>query len=117
MIGNQVLMLMERELDKEFKFEEKCRELCLKMAYTMKIMAEYIKELERYPRDNVEAVETAYVLKRVQQRDMEKVTCLQIMMNQSHLGVHEKLLFVQNLKDEMLGFGLKGCLESGLWLV
>ncbi|GKB85041.1 hypothetical protein Tco_0957313 [Tanacetum coccineum] len=53
-------------------------------------------------RDNIEAVEIACVLKRVQQRDMEKVTRLQIMMNQSHLGVREKLLFVQNLKDGVL---------------
>ncbi|GKG23362.1 hypothetical protein Tco_0391398, partial [Tanacetum coccineum] len=44
------------------------------MADTMKNRAEYIEELERYPRlrDNVEAVKIARMLKHVQQRHMEK---------------------------------------------
>ncbi|GKC02921.1 hypothetical protein Tco_0994531 [Tanacetum coccineum] len=44
----------------------------------MEMEAEVIEELERFPwlRDNLEAVETARVLKRVQQRDIEKVTRL-----------------------------------------
>ncbi|GKF27099.1 hypothetical protein Tco_0082993 [Tanacetum coccineum] len=77
MMVDQVLVLMEREIHKKLKLEEKFRELCSEMADTMKDIAEY--------------------------RDMEKVTRLQIMMNQSHLGVREKLLFVQNLKDGVLG--------------
>ncbi|GJX92878.1 hypothetical protein Tco_0347464 [Tanacetum coccineum] len=42
-------------------------------------VAEYIEELERYPRlrDNVEAVKIARMLKHVQQRHMEKDTDIQ----------------------------------------
>nr|GEV31356.1 KAT8 regulatory NSL complex subunit 3-like [Tanacetum cinerariifolium] len=57
-------------------------------------------------RDNLEAAKTARVLKRVRQRDMEKVTHLQIMMNQSHLGAREKLLFGGKLKDGLLDITL-----------
>ncbi|GKE41670.1 hypothetical protein Tco_1468954, partial [Tanacetum coccineum] len=108
MIVDQVLMLMEREIDKELKLEEKFRDLCSEMASTVKNKVVYIEDLERYPwlQDNVEATETARVLKYAQKRNMEKVTGLQIMMDQSLLGVHEKLIFVQKLKDGMLGYGL-----------
>ncbi|GJU80417.1 putative reverse transcriptase domain-containing protein [Tanacetum coccineum] len=80
-------------------------ELCLEMADTVKDKAEYIEGLKRYPRlrDNVKAVETACMLKCVQHRDMLKVTRLQIMMNQYNIVVREKLLFVQKLKDGVIG--------------
>nr|GEV36738.1 hypothetical protein [Tanacetum cinerariifolium] len=81
------------------------------MANTVKNRAEYIEEMERYPRlrTNVEAVEIARVLKHAQKRDMEKAIRLQIMMDRSHLGVHVMLIFVQKLKDVMLGV-----LQSGI---
>ncbi|GKB92996.1 hypothetical protein Tco_0979133 [Tanacetum coccineum] len=80
MMADQVLVLMEKEIDKELKFEEKFRNLCSEMADTVKNRAEYIEELES---------------------DMEKAACLQIMMDQSHLGVREMLISVQKLKDGM----------------
>nr|GEV81601.1 hypothetical protein [Tanacetum cinerariifolium] len=46
MMGDQVLVLIENELDKEFKFEEKFRELSSEMVDAMKNRAEYIEELE-----------------------------------------------------------------------
>nr|GEX72716.1 putative LRR receptor-like protein kinase [Tanacetum cinerariifolium] len=74
MMVDQVLVLMEKEIDKELKLGVKLRDLCLEQANTVKNRAKYIEELERYPRllDNVEAVKTARVLKHVQQKDMEK---------------------------------------------
>ncbi|GJS60389.1 inorganic pyrophosphatase 2-like protein [Tanacetum coccineum] len=90
---------------KELKLEEKFRDLFSEIASTVKNKAEYIEDLERYPwlRDNVEATDTARVLKHAQKRNMEKVTSLEIMMDQSRLGVREKLILVQKLKDGMLG--------------
>nr|GEW47981.1 hypothetical protein [Tanacetum cinerariifolium] len=74
MMANQVLVLMEKEIDKELKLRVKHRDLYLEQGNTVKKRAKYIEELERYPRllDNVEAVKTTRVLKHVQQRDMEK---------------------------------------------
>ncbi|GJZ49159.1 hypothetical protein Tco_0603349 [Tanacetum coccineum] len=116
MMADQVLVLMEKEIDKELKFEEKFKNLCSEMADTVKNRAEYIEEMEMCQRlwANVEAVETARVLKHAQKRDIEKVIRLQIMMDQSHLSVHEMLIFVQKLKDVMLGneYQTKGQKES-----
>ncbi|GKG39788.1 hypothetical protein Tco_0463933, partial [Tanacetum coccineum] len=39
----------------------------------------------------------------VQHGDMEKVTCLQVMVNEAHLGVCEKLLFDVKMKEGLLG--------------
>ncbi|GJY77900.1 hypothetical protein Tco_0483701 [Tanacetum coccineum] len=74
MMFDQMLLLIEKEIDKELTFEEKFRNLCSKMEDIVKNRAEYIEELERYPwlRDNVDNVETARVLKHSQNRDMEK---------------------------------------------
>lgn len=71
----------------------------------MKDRSEVIEELKKFPhlRANFEAAATARVLKRVQKRDLETVTCLQIMVNQSHLGMREKLLHATNLKDGIVG--------------
>nr|GFA18279.1 hypothetical protein [Tanacetum cinerariifolium] len=104
MMANQVLVLMEKEIDNELKFEKKFKNLCLEMADTVKNKAKYIEELERYPwlQANVEAVETACMLKHAQNKDMEKVTHLQIMMDQSHLDVRKMIIVVQKLKDGML---------------
>nr|GEX80070.1 hypothetical protein [Tanacetum cinerariifolium] len=68
MMADQVLVFMERKVDKDLKFDEKCREFCLNIADIVKDMTEVIGELERFSRlnDNLEAVETARVLKRVQ---------------------------------------------------
>ncbi|GKC26300.1 hypothetical protein Tco_1033594 [Tanacetum coccineum] len=72
MMADQVLVLIEKEIEKEKKFEKKFKNLCSEMADT-----------------------------HAQNRDMEKVTHLQIMMDQSHLDVREMLIFVQKLKDGM----------------
>nr|GEY20493.1 hypothetical protein [Tanacetum cinerariifolium] len=63
MMADQVLVLMEKEIDKELKFEEKFSDICFEMADTLIDMAEFIEELERFPRlhDNVEVVETDHV--------------------------------------------------------
>ncbi|GJT71132.1 hypothetical protein Tco_1030418 [Tanacetum coccineum] len=68
MMADQVLVFMEREVYKDLKFEEKFREFCLEIADTVKDMTKVIGELERFPRlrENLEAVETTRVLKRVQ---------------------------------------------------
>ncbi|GJY69343.1 ribonuclease H-like domain-containing protein [Tanacetum coccineum] len=75
MMAYQVLVLMEREVDKDLKFVEKFRELCLEVANTMKVKAEVIDDLERFTHlhDNLEVVEIVRMLRRVQPRDMEKV--------------------------------------------
>nr|GEV71344.1 hypothetical protein [Tanacetum cinerariifolium] len=86
-------------------FVQNLNDEMLEMADTFKNRAEYIEELERYPRlrANVESVKTARVLKHTQKRDMEKVIRLQIMMDQSYFGGREMIFFVQKLNDEMLG--------------
>ncbi|GKE46919.1 hypothetical protein Tco_1478177 [Tanacetum coccineum] len=105
MMADQVLVLMEKEIDNELNLEEKFRDLCSEMMDIVKNVIEYIEELKRYLRlrDNVEAVETVRVLKHAPKKDMEKVTRLQIMMDQSHLGMRENLIFVKKLKDGILG--------------
>nr|GEU45884.1 hypothetical protein [Tanacetum cinerariifolium] len=56
---DQVLVLMEREIDKELKLKQKFRDICSEMAGMVKNWAEHIEELARYPwlRDNIECVE------------------------------------------------------------
>ncbi|GKB42867.1 hypothetical protein Tco_0887809 [Tanacetum coccineum] len=80
MMNDQVLMLMKRKVDKDLKFEDKFKELCLEVA-------DIVKDKQRC----------------VQHGDMEKVTCLQVMVNEAHLGVCEKLLFVVKMKEGLLG--------------
>ncbi|GJU32436.1 hypothetical protein Tco_1176025 [Tanacetum coccineum] len=65
MMVDQVLVLTEKEIDKELKLEVKFRDLCSELANAVKNKAKYIEKLKRYPRllDNVEAVKTACVLK------------------------------------------------------
>ncbi|GKD43056.1 hypothetical protein Tco_1267701 [Tanacetum coccineum] len=68
MMADQVLVFMEREVDKDLKFKEKFREFCLEIADTVKDMTKVIGELERFSRlrENLEDVETTRVLKRAQ---------------------------------------------------
>ncbi|GKE08300.1 hypothetical protein Tco_1411851 [Tanacetum coccineum] len=68
-----MLLLMGRQMDTELKLDEKFRELF------------------------------ARLLRRGQKRDFDKMTCVQIMVNESHLGVREKHTFVSNMNLGTLG--------------
>nr|GEX72280.1 hypothetical protein [Tanacetum cinerariifolium] len=95
-----MILLIEREVDNDLKLENKFSELREEVA-AVKERGEVIKKLER-SRGNLVAVEIVRVLNRVQKRDLEKATHLQIMVVKSHLGACEKLLFVTKTKKGLL---------------
>nr|GEY11827.1 hypothetical protein [Tanacetum cinerariifolium] len=86
----QIIELLRKEVDNDLKLEKKFRELCLEVID--------IDELEKLIGDPAAAdpvaAEAMCMLKRVQSRDMEKATHLQIMVVGSHLSAREKHLVV-----------------------
>nr|GEY11828.1 hypothetical protein [Tanacetum cinerariifolium] len=84
----QIIELLRKEVDNDLKLEKKFRELCLEVID--------IDELEKLIGDPAAAdpvaAEAMCMLKRVQSRDMEKATHLQIMVVGSHLSAREKHL-------------------------
>ncbi|GKD52998.1 hypothetical protein Tco_1286385 [Tanacetum coccineum] len=75
---------------------EKFRELCDELSNVDKEMDDVVEELERLSGNHV-MKETARLLRRGQKRDLDKMTRLHIMVNESHLGFHEKHTFVSNM--------------------
>ncbi|GKC01826.1 copia protein, partial [Tanacetum coccineum] len=71
---DQVLVLMEKEVNKDLKFEEIFRELYLEMANIMKYLAYVIKELESFSKlhANLEAAETTRLLKRAKKESSDE---------------------------------------------
>nr|GEW03147.1 hypothetical protein [Tanacetum cinerariifolium] len=92
-IKDQMLVLMGRQVETELKLEKKFRELCDEVSIVVK------KRLS----SNHVAKETARLLRRRQKRDMDKMTHLQIMVNESHLGVRKKHIFVSKMNLGTLG--------------
>nr|GEW59437.1 hypothetical protein [Tanacetum cinerariifolium] len=98
-----MILLIGREVDNDFKLENKFSGLCEEVTIAVKEKGEVIEELER-SRGNLVAVEIVRVLNCVQKRDLEKATRLQIMVVKSYLGACEKLFFVTKTKKGLLGF-------------
>nr|GFC10823.1 hypothetical protein [Tanacetum cinerariifolium] len=93
---DQMLVLMRRQVKTELKREQKSRELCEEVSLVVKEREDVVEEIERLSGNHV-AKETACLLRRGQNRDLDKMMRLQIMMNESHLGVREKHTFVSKM--------------------
>ncbi|GJR69537.1 ribonuclease H-like domain-containing protein [Tanacetum coccineum] len=76
--------------------EEKFRDLCEEVSIFVKETKEVVQELERLSGNDL-AKETVSLLRRGQKRDLYKMTCLQMMVNESHLSVREKNTFVSKM--------------------
>nr|GFC08250.1 hypothetical protein [Tanacetum cinerariifolium] len=63
---------LTREVDNDLKFEKKFRELCEEVTTTVKEKGKVIEKLEML-HGNLEAVEGARMLMRMQKNDLEKV--------------------------------------------
>ncbi|GKC50061.1 hypothetical protein Tco_1072806 [Tanacetum coccineum] len=85
-----------RQVETELKLEEKFRELCEEESTIIKEREDVVEELERLSGNHV-AKETSHLLRHRQKRDLDKMTHLQIMVNESHLSVHEKHTFVSKM--------------------
>ncbi|GKA77088.1 hypothetical protein Tco_0783549 [Tanacetum coccineum] len=90
-----MLVLMRKQVETELKLEKKFRELCEEVSNVVKEREDVVEELERLSGNHV-AKKIACLLKHGQKRDLNKMTRLQIMMDESHLGVREKHTFVSN---------------------
>ncbi|GJU95556.1 hypothetical protein Tco_1320312 [Tanacetum coccineum] len=66
-----------------------------------------VAEFERLSGNHV-VKEIARLLRRGQKRDLDKMTHLQIIVNESHLGVHEKCNFVSNMNLGTLAANSRG---------
>ncbi|GKG37095.1 hypothetical protein Tco_0447268, partial [Tanacetum coccineum] len=77
--------------------------LCEEVSIFVKETKEVVQELERLSGKDL-AKETVSLLRRGQKRDLYKMTCLQMMVNESHLSVREKNTFVSkmNLVDQVV---------------
>ncbi|GKD79432.1 hypothetical protein Tco_1342053 [Tanacetum coccineum] len=91
-IEDQMLVLMGRQVETELKLEEKFHELWEEVSTVDKEKEDVVKELERLNGNHV-AKENARLLRRGQKRDLDNMTRLQIMVNESHLIVREKHTF------------------------
>ncbi|GKE55471.1 hypothetical protein Tco_1494656 [Tanacetum coccineum] len=103
-IDVQLLMLIKRQVETELMLEEKFRDLCEEVSNFVKLIQDEVKEVERLSCKDV-AKETIGLLRRVQKRELYKMTHLQMMVNESHLSVLEKHTFVSKMNLGRLDFG------------
>ncbi|GJT30468.1 hypothetical protein Tco_0910743 [Tanacetum coccineum] len=83
-------------VETELMLEEKFRDLCEEVSNFVKESKDVVKEVERLSCKDV-AKETVHLLRCGQKHDLYKMTCLQMMMDESHLSVHEKHTFVSKM--------------------
>ncbi|GJR46959.1 hypothetical protein Tco_1315062 [Tanacetum coccineum] len=91
-----MLVLMGRQMKTELKLKKKFQELCEEVSNVVKEKEYVVDELKRLSGNHV-AKETAHLLRRVQKRKFDKMTHIQMMVNESYLGVREKHTFVSNM--------------------
>ncbi|GJX51869.1 hypothetical protein Tco_0885186 [Tanacetum coccineum] len=72
-----MLVLIGKQVETEFKLEEKFRELCEEVSIVVKEREDVVEELERLSGNHV-TKESARLLRRGQKRDLDKMTRLQI---------------------------------------
>ncbi|GJV64823.1 hypothetical protein Tco_1475651 [Tanacetum coccineum] len=94
-------MACSEELAK-LKLEEKFHELWEEVSTIDKEKEDVVEELERLSGNHV-AKENARLLRRGQKHDLDNMTRLQIMVNESHLIVREKHTFVTKMNLGTLG--------------
>ncbi|GJT27516.1 hypothetical protein Tco_0907791 [Tanacetum coccineum] len=102
-IEDQLLVLIKRQVETELMLEEKFRDLCEEVYNFVKESEDVVKEVERLSCKDV-VKETVRLLRRGQKRDLYKMKCLQMMVNESHLGVSEKHTFWYVPKNEIVTF-------------
>nr|GEW71188.1 hypothetical protein [Tanacetum cinerariifolium] len=95
-IDDQLLMLIKRQMETGLMLEEKFRDLCEEVSNFVKLIQDEVKKVERLSCKDV-AKETVRLLRRVQKRELYKMTRLQMMVNESHLSVPEKHTFVNKM--------------------
>nr|GEZ09956.1 hypothetical protein [Tanacetum cinerariifolium] len=100
-IEDQLLVLIKRQVETELMLEEKFQDLCEEVSNFVKESEDVVKELERLSCKDV-VKETVRLLRRGQKRDLYKMTCLQMMVNKSHLSVSEKHTFVSKMNLETI---------------
>ncbi|GJX12003.1 hypothetical protein Tco_0201862 [Tanacetum coccineum] len=100
-IDVQMLVLMERQVETGLKLEQKFRELCEEVSTVVKEKEDVVEELERLSGNHV-AKESACLLRRGQKRDLVNMTCLHIIVNESHISVRGKHTFVSKMNLETL---------------
>nr|GEW29237.1 hypothetical protein [Tanacetum cinerariifolium] len=79
-----MIELVRKEVDNDLKLEKKYIKLYLEVIDIHNQGEKEIGELEKLNNDPM-AVEVVCMLKRVQNSDMKKVVCLQIMVVETHL--------------------------------
>ncbi|GKB77131.1 hypothetical protein Tco_0944026, partial [Tanacetum coccineum] len=74
----------------------KFRDPCEKVSNFVKEIEDMEKEVERLSWKDV-AKETVRLLRRGQKHDLYKMTCLEMMVDESHLSIREKHTFVSKM--------------------
>ncbi|GJS82129.1 hypothetical protein Tco_0748670 [Tanacetum coccineum] len=89
--------LVKQEVEKDVVMEKKLRKVCLELIEAYKNRRKEIRKLEKRTSDHF--VEGAVrMLKKVQDRDWERIMRLQIMVNQSDISIKEKNFCVGNME-------------------
>ncbi|GJR88711.1 hypothetical protein Tco_0212722 [Tanacetum coccineum] len=96
-IKDQLLVLIKRQVETKLMLEEKFRDLCEEVSNFVKEIKDVVKEVERLSCKDV-VKETVRLLRRGQKRDLNNMTRLQMMVDESHLSVREKHTFVELLE-------------------
>nr|GEV12929.1 hypothetical protein [Tanacetum cinerariifolium] len=113
-IDDQLLVLIMRQLENELMLEEKFRDLCEEVSNFVKEIKDVVKEVERLSCKDV-AKETVHLFRRGQKRELYKMTRLQMIVNESHLSVHEKHTFVSKMNLGRLDYVLVAANSRGLF--
>nr|GEW13081.1 hypothetical protein [Tanacetum cinerariifolium] len=95
-IDNQSLILINRQVETELMLEERFRDLCEKVSNFVKVIQDEVKEVERLSCKDV-AKETVRLLRRVQKRELYKMTCLQMMVELLK-RIKKRQLFITELE-------------------
>ncbi|GJV83913.1 hypothetical protein Tco_1523811 [Tanacetum coccineum] len=91
-IEDQLLVLIKRHVETELMLEEKFQDLCEDVSNFVKESEDMVKKVERLSYKDV-AKKTVHLLRRGQNRDLYKMTHIQMMVNESYLSVCEKHTF------------------------
>nr|GEW25187.1 hypothetical protein [Tanacetum cinerariifolium] len=95
-IYNQLLVLIKRQVETELMLKEKFRNLYEEVSNFVKEFKDVVNKVERLSYKDV-AKETVHLLRRGQKHELYKMTRLQMMVDESHLSVHEKHTFVSKM--------------------
>nr|GEV82537.1 hypothetical protein [Tanacetum cinerariifolium] len=95
-IDDQLLLLIKRQVETELMLDEKFRYQCEEVSNFVKEFKDVVNEVERLSCKDI-TKETVHLFRRGQKHELHKMTCLQMMVNESHLSVCEKHTFVRKM--------------------